>query len=179
MDGKKDGLQKYRVRINYTDNLGVQKQLDRVAYGKDAAKELESRLMRDLKEETVKKTTLGELVEEYLSMKRYEIRESSLDKIRRRLNYYILPSLGEYRIDKLNTPILQKWKTDVEEMTKSTGERLSLRTKQSAYCELRAVLNYAVKMEYLPRNPLFATENFKDAYSTKKKIEFYTADEFF
>ena len=178
MDGKKDGLQKYRVRINYTDNLGVQKQLDRVAYGKDAAKELESRLMRDLKEETVKKTTLGELVEEYLSMKRYEIRESSLDKIRRRLNYYILPSLGEYRIDKLNTPILQKWKTDVEEMTKSTGERLSLRTKQSAYCELRAVLNYAVKMEYLPRNPLFATENFKDAYSTKKKIEFYTADEF-
>ena len=178
MDGKKDGLQKYRVRINYTDNLGVQKQLDRVAYGKDAAKELESRLMRDLKEETAKKITLGELAGEYLSMKKYEIRESSLDKIRCRLNYYVLPSLGGYRIDKLNTPILQKWKAEVEEMTKSTGERLSLRTKQSAYCELRAVLNYAVKMEYLPRNPLFATENFKDAYSTKKKIEFYTADEF-
>lgn len=40
MEGKKDGLQKYRVRVNYTDREGKNKQLDRVAYGKEAAKEL-------------------------------------------------------------------------------------------------------------------------------------------
>ncbi len=178
VDGKKDGLQKYRVRVNYVDSFGEYKQIERVAYGKDAAKELEARLMCDLKEEASKKMTLAELAKEYLSTKKFEVRESSLDKMKRRLDYYVLPSLGNYRIDKLCTPVLQKWKANVEEMTKSTGEHLSLRTKQSAYCELRAVLNYGVKMEYIPRNPLFATENFKDAYSTKKKVDFYTADEF-
>lgn len=40
MDGKKDGLQKYRVRINFTDSSGKSKQIDRVAYGKEVAKEL-------------------------------------------------------------------------------------------------------------------------------------------
>ena len=30
MQGKKDGLQKYRVRINYTDRSGKPRQLDRV-----------------------------------------------------------------------------------------------------------------------------------------------------
>ena len=44
MDGKKDGKQKYRVRINYLDNLGNAKQIDRVAYGADAAKQLEMEL---------------------------------------------------------------------------------------------------------------------------------------
>ena len=33
MPGNKDGKQKYRVRINYTDRNGVAHQLDRVAYG--------------------------------------------------------------------------------------------------------------------------------------------------
>lgn len=98
--------------------------------------------------------------------------------MKRRLDYYIMPTLGQYRIDKLNTPILQKWKTYVEEMQTTKGKPLSLRTKQSAYCELRAVLNYAVKMEYINRNPLFSIDNFKDAYATKTKIEFYTASEF-
>ena len=39
MDGKKDGLQKYRVRINYIDQQGKARQLDRVAYGSQAAKD--------------------------------------------------------------------------------------------------------------------------------------------
>lgn len=178
MDGKKDGLQKYRVRVNYTDRDGKSRQLDRVAYGKEEAKELERQLNRDLTEETTKKITLSELTKEFLGVKKYEVRESSLDKMKRRLDYYVLPTLGEYKINKLNVPILQKWKTAVEEMKTSTDKPLSLRTKQSAYCELRAVLNYAVKMEYLSRNPLFALGNFKDAYATKSKINFYTSDEF-
>ncbi|MGN0107416.1 MAG: hypothetical protein ACI4A5_06965, partial [Hominilimicola sp.] len=131
MEGKKDGKQKYRVRINYIDREGKSKQLDRVAYGKEEAKELERKLNRDLKEETVKKITLKELTGEFLNVKKYEVRESSLDKMKRRLEYYVIPTLGDYRIDKLNTPILQKWKTTVEEMKTSTGKPLSLRTKQS------------------------------------------------
>ena len=109
MDGKKDGLQKYRVRINYTDNLGVQKQLDRVAYGKDAAKELEIRLMRDLKEETGNKITVADLCDEYIRVKRNEIRESTLDKQAKHLNKYVIPFFNATRLSKLTVPQLQRW----------------------------------------------------------------------
>ena len=37
---KKDGKQKYRVRVNYTDSLGRNKQIERTAYGSDEAKHL-------------------------------------------------------------------------------------------------------------------------------------------
>ena len=48
MQGKKDGVQKYRVRINYTDNSGKPRQLDRVAYGAAEAKALEAQLLSTL-----------------------------------------------------------------------------------------------------------------------------------
>lgn len=33
MEGKKNGKQKYRVRINYVDSFGAKKQTDTVVYG--------------------------------------------------------------------------------------------------------------------------------------------------
>lgn len=51
-------------------------------------------------------------------------------------------------------------------------------TKKSVYKELNALLNYAVRMEYIPKNPLPTVGNFKDAYAVKKDMDFYTADEF-
>ena len=40
------------------------------------------------------------------------------------------------------------------------------------------MLNYAVKLEYLPKNPLFKVGNFKDVLATKNEVGFYTPDEF-
>ena len=151
MDGKKDGLQKYRVRINYTDNLGVQKQLDRVAYGKDAAKELESRLMRDLKEETGNKITVADLCDEYIRVKRNEIRESTLDKQVKHLNKYVIPFFNSTRLSKLTVPQLQRWKTYIEELQTTKQAPLSLSYKQKLFSSFRSVLNYAVKMEYIDK----------------------------
>lgn len=66
MDGKKNGLQKYRVRINYTDRDGKNKQLERVAYGSEAAKDLERQLNMELKsgELTTSKMTVQQLYDE-------------------------------------------------------------------------------------------------------------------
>ena len=178
MDGKKDGLQKYRVRINYTDNLGAQKQLDRVAYGKDAAKELESRLMRDLKEETGNKITVADLCDEYIRVKRNEIRESTLDRNSKIIKSYIAPFFGSARLDKLTVPQFQHWKTDIDEYTTPNKKPLSLEYKHKIYSVFRAVLNYAVKMEYIDKNPLTKLGNFKDANIIKGDMDFYTADEF-
>lgn len=36
MQGSKNGKQKYRVRVNYIDNYGKSRQIDRVAYGETA-----------------------------------------------------------------------------------------------------------------------------------------------
>lgn len=44
------------------------------------------------------------------------------------------------------------------------------------------MLNFAVKMEYLEKNPLIKVGNFKDAYMSdivqKEKVQYYTAEEF-
>ncbi len=66
MDGKRGGKQKYRVRINYTDSLGKPRQIDRVAYGKDEAAQIERELAFSLKEQKpAQKITVQALFEEY------------------------------------------------------------------------------------------------------------------
>ena len=173
MNGKKDGKQKYRVRVNYTDRLGKAKQIDRVAYGLDEAKQLERELNYQLKQETpTAKMTVQALYDEYIEAKKHEIRETSLDTNERNLKKYVLEPLGDYKLSKLNVAVLQKWKQDMEQ------KGLSTKTKQNRYGEFRTLLNYAVKMEYIPRNPLLKVGNFKAPFETKKEMQYYTADEF-
>ena len=173
MNGKKDGKQKYRVRVNYTDRLGKAKQIDRVAYGLDEAKQLERELNYQLKQETpTAKMTVQDLYDEYIEVKKHEIRETSLDTNERNLKKYVLEPLGDYKLSKLNVAVLQKWKQDMEQ------KGLSTKTKQNRYGEFRTLLNYAVKMEYIPRNPLLKVGNFKAPFETKKEMQYYTADEF-
>lgn len=67
MDGSKDGKQKYRVRVNITDNMGNYRQIDRVAYGKSEAKELERKLALETKEQApTVRMTVNDLCEDYL-----------------------------------------------------------------------------------------------------------------
>ena len=80
---KKDGLQKYRVRVNFTDGNGKNHQIERTAYGMDAARLLEMELTRELKESApAQRMTVQELYEEYIAAKRHEVRETSLRKNR-------------------------------------------------------------------------------------------------
>lgn len=173
MKGKKDGKQKYRVRVNYIDNFNVAKQIDRVAYGLEDAKQLERELNYSLKEETpTAKMTVNDLYEEYIKAKRHEVRETTLDTASRTIKRYVIPHLGETRIDKLTAPKLQEWKQKIEELG------LSIVTRQNIYGAFCAMLNYAVKLEYIPKNPLSLVGNFKAPLEIKKEMQYYTADEF-
>ena len=173
MKGSKDGLQKYRIRINYHDISGNARQIDSVAYGLDNAKELEMRLNHDIKKAApARKMTLQKLYDEYAETKRHEVRESSLDKSKRILQRYILPELGEYQLNRLTLPILQKWKLSI------ANTNLAQQTKKNVYGEFHTLLNYAVKMEYLPNNPLDKVGNFKDKLTVKKEMLYYTPEEF-
>lgn len=171
---KKDGKQKYLVRLNYQDSYGTSRQLTRTAYGSEEAKQLERELSYQIKEEKPsKKLSLSQLKDEYIKNKKHEIRETSLDKSDRILKRYVLTDkLKNTKIDKLTVPVLQEWKTELNETNLSTT------TKQNIYGEFRALLNYAVKMEYVPKNNLLRIGNFKAPLEHKKEMLFYTPDEF-
>ena len=174
-NAKREGLQKYSVRINYIADSGEYKQITRTAYGIDSAKYLERELEHEIKEHRempIKKMTVKQLYDEYLSIKKYEVRESTIYRKKRVFEYHILPILENVKIDKLSVKILQEWKISIEE------KGLMLLSKKSIYKELSAIINYAVRMEYLPKNPLSKIGNFKDALAYKKKINFYTPEEF-
>ena len=70
---------------------------------------------------------------------------------------------------------MQNWKLDISKLG------LAIKTRQNIYGEFRSMLNYAVRMEYISKNPLLTVGNFKDAYevsNSKDKIQYYTVDEF-
>jgi integrase len=173
MTGKRDGLQKYRVRINYLDSYGVSRQLDRVAYGLDSAKELERQLNFDTKYATpTRKMTVQTLFDDYCAAQEREVRESTITKSAATLRFHVLPTLGDVKIDALTMPILQRWKATIND------KELAIRTRQNIFKYFSALLNFAVKMEYIPRNPLVNLGNFKDSLQPKTEMSYYTADEF-
>jgi len=82
-EGKKDGKQKYRVRINYTDINGNHKQIERTAYGANEAKALEYKLQKELSFDaslSLQSMTIQALYEDYIRAKKTQVRETSLDK---------------------------------------------------------------------------------------------------
>jgi len=122
VNGKKDGLQKYNVRVNYTDSSGISRQLTRTAYGLEAAKDLERKLAQEQKEAATspaKKMTVGQLSAEYLDVKKHELRKASLAQITAHIELYILPALDAVRIDRLSGKTLQDWKLWIEQITLS------------------------------------------------------------
>ncbi len=175
---EKNGLQKYRVRVNYTDCFGNSRQIDRIAYGKREAQELELRLNFNIEEELVPKLKFQKVAEEYIATKANEVRETTTAKHKSLLNKYILPFLGNCRIDKIGVKQVQDWKQYINEQNSTNGKKLSLKYKQNIYATFSAVLNYAVKMEYISCNPLSKLGNFKDSSLIRKEMDFYTAEEF-
>ncbi len=173
MEGKKDGKQKYRVRINYKDVYGADKQIDRVVYGSEEAKDLEQKLRTEIKETPPEsRLTVRQLFDEYIKAKKYEVRETSLEKTKQILENHVLPTFEKTKLSQLNLINLQKWKEGIEE------KELSFTMRKNIFSEFRTMLNYAVKFGHMPQNPLPRIGNFKDAYETKKSIDYYTAEEF-
>ena len=174
-NGKKNGLQKYNVRINYIADNGQAKQITRVAYGADSAKSLEMRLndeLRNKDERPVKKMTVQELFDEYMKAKKYEVRKRTVFVIQHIYDRYISSGYNNYYIGKITVKDVQDWKISMEKM------KLSISTKKKAFIYFSAMMNYAVKMEYLQKNPFLQIGNFKDVLGIRPKMNFYTPEEF-
>lgn len=173
---KKDGKSQYRVVINYTDSSGAYKQISRLVYGFEEAKALEAQLMKQQKDaEITKRMTLQQLYDEYILSKAHEVRTSSMQKTKSILKNHVLNTdLQNRRIDKLTVPVLQSWKNELG------NKDIMITTKNNAIRELNSLLNYGVRMEYIPRNPLQRIGKFKEAYFAvaEERIHYYTAEQF-
>lgn len=173
---KRDGRAQYRVRVNYTDSNGKARQVERTAYGLAEAKAMEQELIAEYK--TSRKTatsrmTINELFTEYERYHAHETRSTSHDSAMRHLRRRVLPFFADTRLDRLSQQALADWKNTLSE------QKISLSTRRGTYASFSAMLNYAVKLEYIARNPLITLGTFKDAdASPKKEIHYYTAEQF-
>lgn len=176
VDGrKKNGLQCYRVMFSYIDSTGKRVQVSRNVYGLAAAEKCEEELREKYADASNEAhITVSELSELFFKAHRVDVRESSAQKTEQVIKTHILPYIGHIYIDKLGAKDLTKWKTELG------GLDLKITTKRNVYKELRSMLNWAVRSEYLSSNPLNKVPTFRDAYavSSRDKIKYYTQEQF-
>ena len=171
----KDGLTQYRVRVNYTDANGKYRRIEKLVYGKAEAREAEIEIQESLSpENSSRRMTISDLVEIYAEAQRHEVRETSLRESIGTLRVAVLPRLGDVRLERLNTEQLQRWKNEIGDSD------LKLTTKRNYYKCFNALLNFAVKRNYLEHNPLKKIGNFKDTNNLEpgEEIRYYTVQEY-
>lgn len=174
---KRSGIARYRVVHNYTDSKGQHQKIERLVWGKAEAqatlRELEAEYSD--KHSAASRMTVKELIDLYDEYHAIDTKRTSHEAVIRRLRYRVLPHFGNKRIDKLTQHDFARWKVEINK------ENLALSSKQNIYCAFVALLNYAVKMEYIPKNNLSVLGNFKDSTVIEKpseKIHYYTAAQF-
>ncbi len=170
----KDGKQGYRVRVNYTDANGNYLTKTQVVYGSPEAKMAEQAILAGIGElANTSSMTVNDLFDRYIEAKRSQVRETTLTKSAHIISNHILPFFGKIRLDKIDTPKLQEWKNSL------SSQALSVPTLKNIYGQLRTLLNFAVKMDYLPKNPIYKIDNFKEVYFEKPqdKLAYYTPEQ--
>ena len=170
----KEGKLQYRVRVNYIDANGNYRQLTRMCWGFGEAKDLEDALTKQVNNKELSNTsmTVKELFKVFLADANQNSRATTVQGYEKNYRLHIKPYIDTIQIRRLNTQNLTAWKTKVN------SEGLSLTTRKNIYSALRTALNFAVKMDYIPLNPLNKVGNFKDAYYQEEEMQFYTPEEF-
>lgn len=173
-DKKRDGLTRYEVTVNYTYQ-GKSRAVHRIAYGLTEAKELEAKLTEEYKNTIpTSRMTVEDLINEYLDVKKNEIRQSTYREVCSQLSNHVLPFFKDVKLKDLTPKLLQEWKNKMYD----TGSKP--KTLQHHYSYFCGLLNYAVNMDYMSSNPLKKLGNFRVAEfeTPEQKIRYYTADEF-
>ena len=173
-DEKKNGVYKYKVRVNYVDANGKGRQLTRVVWGSAEAKELERQLTDEVNNKQLSNSslTVQQLFVDFFKSIKHTTRATTIQGYEKNYRLHIKPYIDNVQLKRLNTKNLTDWKNQVNE------KGLSLVTRKNIYATLRAALNFAVKMDMLPVSPLDKVDNFKDSYYQAQEIDFYTPEEF-
>lgn len=173
---QKNGKAQYRVFVNFTDSNGKLKRKTKCVYGLREAQATEKKLSSEVQESgTGGNMTLQQLYDEYIAVKEHEVRRSTLEKTKSVLGNHVMNTdLPQKRLDKISKTVLQDWKNSLAK------KDIKVSTKNNAIRDFNAMLNYAVKMDYIIKNPLKDIGKFKDAYFqvAEEKIHYYTPEQF-
>lgn len=165
----KDKKPQYLVRVNYTDSYGKYKQVERTVYGKAEAEE--RKLCFELKDKQVpliSRMTVEQLIIEYDSYHKQTTKKTSHITTMKTLELRVKPFLGNVRLDKLTQSVLLDWQKEIYQ------QKLAHSTRCNAYSALMGLLNYALKKEYILKNPLKPLGPFKDVNNGIKKKRNFT-----
>lgn len=172
MEGKKNGLQKYRVRVNFTNAQGKADSVERVAYGYEDAKEKEAKLLKDIKEAPpAEKIKIKDFYKDYIEWKRPNVKETTLDKTEQHLRDHVLPFMGDDKLD-FSEDRAFEWQAYIN------NKGLCVTTKNNILTSFKSMMNHAVKRKKINSNPLNAIGVFKDPNKIVKEMEIYSVDEF-
>ncbi len=169
-----DGVYKYRVRVNYTDDAGKHHALTRICWGLRAARDLERSLLADIKKKPARGAegvTVRELWDIFCEKHGPEVRASTLRGYAMRMGH-VLSYLGDVPVTRLTPRMLEEWKTRV------LREDLSPSTREGIFRSFSSVLRFAVRMDYISYNPLDKVTPFRDPDFRKKEMQVYTPEQF-
>lgn len=170
---RKDGTWTGRAFLGYKEDG---KQNIKAVYGKTEAEV--KRKLRALQEQIVKysdvnipKLTLSEMLTDWLTtVKKYELKPSSYDRLEQVINYNINPYIGYLQIPAITPKDIQQY---INELT----EKYSYSTIKKAYNAINAVMKLAIERDYIRKNPCAGVRLPKQMQRSKSDIEYFTDEE--
>lgn len=175
---KRDGLQGYRVRVNYTDpDTGAYRRVERIVYGKAEAAETERQLSAEAKSPAPTaddRLTVAEFVPQFLSYKSAEIRTSSLVTDESRLRLHAIPFFGPLRMRAVTPRHVADWVSSLH------SKGLAPNTISEVYAITKSMFARAVELRIIPTSPFGRLRRQRKAMpdAPKHDFQYYTAEQF-
>lgn len=171
---RKDGTWTGRIFLG-RDSTGKQKV--KAVYGK-TEKEVKAKL-KQVKEEMIKfettnlpKLTVSELLISWqTTVKKYELKPSSYDRLEKTINNNIIPYIGYLQITSITPQDIQQY------INQLTDKGYSYSSIKKAYNAINASLKMAFERDYIRKNPCINIKLPKQIKHSKSDIEFFTDEE--
>lgn len=187
----RNGKTTYRVEVNYNyrgeykkkTKVGIKTKAEANKIYGDLLQEVNANAaekLREIEDDYLNKTTLDDLVNEYLEDFKAERRASTLDSTRRKYENRIKPYLGSKIINQISLADFKYWKKSIETL-KLKGKPLKLGYKKNLYNTFSALLRYAERFHGYNLSFFKRIGNFVDPNNFSRasdRINFWTIDEF-
>lgn len=120
--------------------------------------------------------TVSDLINIYMKTMKARLRPTTIKQRDTVARLYILPKLGHIPLNKLTKAVIVQWQDWMLSCNSArTGMPLSESRLRINNTNLSTFLNYAVNLEYIPRNPM---KGLKPIGRVGKRVDIWTKDEY-
>lgn len=175
---KRDGLQGYRVRVNYTDpDTGAYRRIERIVYGKAEAADMERQLNAEIKAPAPTaddRLTVAEFIPQFLSYKANEVRPNTLALMERHLRNHVLDFFGPLRLRDVSPRHVADWVASLHDSGCAPS------SVSSYYVAAKSMFARAVELRILRESPFGRLRLPRDTSSAapRQDFQFYTPEQF-